>query len=107
MVTEEKVETVSCEENESNGAAASMQLCQSAITAFYTGGSRAEVGPLWLNTLPFSRSSGRQPGTYGFHNGAWKPNGDTLTWPESLSSGREKFIQLVCQAARKSNRREW
>lgn len=45
MATEEKAETVGCEENKSNGAAASMQLCQSAITAFYTGGSSAEIGP--------------------------------------------------------------
>lgn len=45
-LTEEKVETVGCEGNESNGAAAGMQLCQSAITAFYTGGSSAEIGPL-------------------------------------------------------------
>lgn len=46
MVTEEKAETVGCEENESGGAPAVIQLCQSAIAAFYTRGSRAEIGPL-------------------------------------------------------------
>lgn len=46
MVTEEKAESVGCEENESGGAPAVIQLCQSAIAAFYTGGSRAEIGPL-------------------------------------------------------------
>lgn len=46
MAIEEKAETAGFEKNESNGAAASMQLCQSAITAFYVGGSSAEIGPL-------------------------------------------------------------
>lgn len=40
-----KGETVDCEEKESSGAPAVIQLCQSAIAAFYTGGSSTELGP--------------------------------------------------------------
>lgn len=45
-MTEEKAETVGCEENESGSAPAVIQPCQSAIAAFYTRGSTAEIGPL-------------------------------------------------------------
>lgn len=40
-----KGETVGCEEKESGGAPAVIQLRQSAIAAFYTGGSSTEIGP--------------------------------------------------------------